>query len=422
MSLRKKELDVLFLLNKEEVTINEISRKIETSERNIRYIIDNLNFYLKKIINKKIKRIEKNFTINLKIEEVDIFLKKIYKNDYILDQNERIEYILLIFLFLKDVNLIFIEKMLKITRATLKKDMDLLNLNLKEYSLQLEFFKNKYTLVGNEKKLRHLKMLKIIRLINDNSHKTAWLDKELLLREFNVKKRDEIKIDIDSIEKEFSVYFNEEFKELIYIFIIVTLERINMGKIINRKENYEYLITTTYHKIIIKKLKKYIPLNLKYELGHLTEYFISGGANKNIKELKISVELYVEGLISILKEKKYILDYFRLKEKITIYLIPAIYRLKNNFSIGKTGEKEKIYELVNQYSVQESFLPEKLGENEIYYITQAILIEISKEKNKVISLKRLLEIIEKNSTGINRENIINELLLEYSEVLKKDFP
>ncbi|MGL5122686.1 MAG: hypothetical protein ACRC6K_00760 [Fusobacteriaceae bacterium] len=419
MSLRKKELDILFLLNNEKMTINDISNRIKTSERNVRYIIDNLNFYLKKTINKKIKREEKKLSINLKTKEINIFFEKIYKNDYILSQNERIEYILLIFLLLKDINLVFIEKKLKITRSTLKKDMELLN--LKESNLQLEFFKNRYVLVGNEKKFRHLKTLKLLKLLNDNSYKTIWLDKKILLKEFDMQKINEIKIDIDSIEKEFLIYFSKEFKKLILIFLMVTLERIKIGEIISRKENYEYLVTTTYHKIIIEKLKKHIPLKLKYELGHLTEYFISGGANKNIKELKTSVEFYVKGLISVLKEKKYILDYLKLKEKIMVYLIPAIYRLKNNFSMGKIGTKEKLYELVSRYSDEENYLPEKLGEKEIYYITQLILIEISKEKNKVISLKKLLEIIEKNSIGINKENIIKELLLEYSEIIKKDF-
>ncbi len=49
MSLNRKELDILEELSREEkLTLGYLSEKYEVSERNIRYSIDNLNYYLTK--------------------------------------------------------------------------------------------------------------------------------------------------------------------------------------------------------------------------------------------------------------------------------------------------------------------------------------------------------------------------------------
>ncbi|MEG1942096.1 MAG: helix-turn-helix domain-containing protein [Cetobacterium sp.] len=421
MSLKKKDLEVLFLLKNNSKMMSEIFLEIGTSERNLRYIIENLNFYLKKILNKKIEKDKKKLSLPLNNKESDSFFDVLYKKYYTLDQEERVEYILLMFLFLKGINLSFIEKKLEITRATLKKDIDILNVNLEKYSLKLESIKNKFTIVGNEKKYRHLKALKLIELINEDSYEKKWIDKDMLLKDLKLSDNQKIKKYIEEIEIMFKVSFTKEFKELIYIFLVVSLERIKEGKVIDRKANYKFLIETPYYKIVVDKLKEVIPEKFEYELVHLTEYFISGGVKENIKELKENIEKFVDGLIkeiknNILEE----IDYKELKGNLISYLVPAIYRLRNNFSLGSVGEKEKIYNLVEQYCLKENNLPEKLSEKEIYYISQEIINRIEKEKNKIISLKDLLVIIEKNSNGVNKEGLVRDLLNQYEELLKND--
>ncbi|MEG2347876.1 MAG: helix-turn-helix domain-containing protein, partial [Cetobacterium sp.] len=344
MSLKKKDLEVLFLLKNNSKMMSEIFLEIGTSERNLRYIIENLNFYLKKILNKKIEKDKKKLSLPLNNKESDSFFDVLYKKYYTLDQEERVEYILLMFLFLKGINLSFIEKKLEITRATLKKDIDILNVNLEKYSLKLESIKNKFTIVGNEKKYRHLKALKLIELINEDSYEKKWIDKDMLLKDLKLSDNQKIKKYIEEIEIMFKVSFTKEFKELIYIFLVVSLERIKEGKVIDRKANYKFLIETPYYKIVVDKLKEVIPEKFEYELVHLTEYFISGGVKENIKELKENIEKFVDGLIkeiknNILEE----IDYKELKGNLISYLVPAIYRLRNNFSLGSVGEKEKIY-------------------------------------------------------------------------------
>lgn len=416
MSLKRKELEVLKLINTGK-TVDEILFQMETSERNLRYIIDNLNFYLKKILDKWIEKDRKKLLVHLSESELRRFYKVVYENYYILEQEERAEVILMTFLFVKDVRLSFIEEKLGITRATLKKDIDVLNESLKRYSLKLESEKNRFSIVGNEKKLRHLKSIKFLEYFNVE---ITPLDIDYIFQNVDRDLLSELKEVILNIGKKFSVEFKEDFVKLMEIFLYVSFERVKEGHVIDRKVNYEFLVNTTHYEIARDSLEKYLDRELSYELVHITEYFISGGVTENIEELKESIEKYLDGLILAL-EKTFngSLNYGELSSKLMGYLIPAIYRLKNNFSIKESGERDEIFTLVERYSKDESYLPEKLTENEVFHIAKEIKTYMENEKNRVISLKTLLEIIENNSERVNKEKLIKELLEIYGTFIKK---
>lgn len=417
MSLKRKELEVLKLINTGK-TVDDILFQIGTSERNLRYIIENLNFYLKKILDKSIKKDKKNLLIYLNENELNKFNKEVYKNYYILDQEERTEFILMAFLFVSDIRLSYIEKKLSITRATLKKDMDALNESLKKYSLKLESEKNRFFIVGNEKKLRHLKALKYLEY---SSMEIPPFDTGYIFKSINKHILKELEQVVLDIGKKFLVEFKEDFVKLMKIFLYVSLERVKEGHIIDRKANYKFLVNTIHYKIVRDSLEKYINKKLSYELVHITEYFISGGVTENIEELKESIEKYLDSLILILKKNlNETLDYTELKSKLMGHLIPAIYRLRNNFSIKEVGEKDEIFYLVERYSKEENYLHEKLTENEIFHLTKEIKLFRDREKNKVVSLKVLLEIIERNSDIVDKEKLIKELLEVYGNVIKKE--
>ncbi|MGL4786352.1 MAG: helix-turn-helix domain-containing protein [Cetobacterium sp.] len=418
MSLKRKELEVLKLVNAGK-TVDEILFQMETSERNLRYIIDNLNFYLKKILDKWIEKDRKKLLVHLSESELRRFYKVVYENYYILEQEERAEFILMTFLFVKDVRLSFIEEKLGITRATLKKDIDVLNESLKRYSLKLESEKNRFSIVGNEKKLRHLKSIKFLEYFNVE---ITPLDIDYIFQNVDRDLLSELKEVILNIGKKFSVEFKEDFVKLMEIFLYVSFERVKEGHVIDRKVNYEFLVNTTHYEIARDSLEKYLDKELSYELVHITEYFISGGVTENIEELKESIEKYLDGLILAL-EKTFneSLNYDELSSKLMGYLIPAIYRLKNNFSIKESGERDEIFTLVERYSKDESYLPEKLTENEVFHIAKEIKTYMENEKNRVISLKTLLEIIENNSEAVDSEKLIKELLEVYGKVIKRDF-
>ncbi|MCQ9626478.1 helix-turn-helix domain-containing protein [Cetobacterium somerae] len=416
MSLKRKELEILKLINSGK-TVDEILLQMKTSERNLRYIIDNLNFYLKKILDKEIEKDKKRLLINLSENELKNFYKEVYENFYTLEQEERAEFILMIFLFVKDVRLSFIEKKLGITRATLKKDIDFLNEVLEKYSLKLESERNKFSIVGNEKKLRHLKALKYLEY---RDLEMTYLDKEYIFQNIEMDTLKKLRAIVLEIEKKAGVEFKEDFIKLMEIFLYVSLERVKEKHIIDRKINYKFLVNTPHYEIVKNSLENYLDKKLSYELVHITEYFISGGVTENIEELKESIEKYLDELIIVLRKTfNNSLDYNELSSKLMGYLIPAIYRLKNNFSIKESGERDEFFLLVERYSKDENYLPEKLTENEIFHIAKEIKKHMENEKNRVISLKTLLKIIEKNSEVLDREKLIEELMMEYGKLIKK---
>ena len=414
MSLKRNDVELLKLINNNPKTLEEILLTMKMSERNLRYIIDNLNFYLNKFCGKIIIICKKKLLISLIETEINSFLDIIYEHFYIFDQNERSEYILLNFLFLKNIRLTNIETNLKITRATLKKDIDHLNIELQKYNLKLDSLKNKFFIFGNEKKLRHLKAQKFLEYYNNKifNYSNIFEEIDFIL----IEKLKEIVI---KIEERFHFKFNSEFKELITIFLLVSIKRIENGYIITRKANYNFLINTSQYKIIKENLKSYIPESLSYELVHLTEYFISAGVKDTVKELKEHTDKYINNLTLVLKENIIEdINFNILKVKISEYLIPAIYRLRNNFSIGNVGEKDKFYYIVESFSNKENYLPENLTENEIYYISNIIKKEYESDKNKVIKLKDILTLTKKNCTNLNEESFINDLLSLYGEFIK----
>lgn len=421
MSLKRKELEILRLVI-DGKTFVEILSKLDTSERNLRYMLQNLNFYLRKILNKVIEKDKEKLLISLDEREINSFFSTVYKNYYILDNFERSEYIIMGFLYLKDMNLTTLESRLGITRATLKKDIEMVNFKLEKHGLRLDSEKNRFRIIGNEKKLRHLKALKYIEYTQEE---LGWLHKDYIFSDIDKKQLERLKELVLKIENQFSLTFDIEFVNLMIIFLYVTLERIKLGYIIDRKANYKFLINTEHYTIIESVLEAVISKDMSYEFVHLTEYFISGGVKDNISELKSSVEKYIEGLeekcMAVISST---IEEFRFSEELKIklmgYLIPAIYRLRNNFSIGKIGERGHLYETIFLYSTEEKFLPEKLTEFEIYYISCEIEKEIGQESQKVMKLSHLLNIIEKNSLEIDRENIIKELIDNYGKLIKID--
>lgn len=428
MSLGKKEMDLFQILKLEKISIKDLAKKFGVTERYIRYFLENLEFYLKKILAIPISRKDKTFFIEIDKFQYELFLNSIYKNYYNLNQEERIENTLMYFLFVKNINLNYIENKLSITRRTLKSDIDILNKFLQKYDLEIISFKNKFKISGNEKKLRHLKTLKLLENMiisenkfNFNIKNYLLITKEDILENLELSAFSEISLEIKNIESRMNIIFPEEFKSLMIIFIIITLDRIDSNNIIQKKSNYTFLINTKYFDIVKEEMKNFIPYEYSFEISHLTEYFISGGASENIHELENNFNVFFENLILFLKENISLdIDELNFKKNLYDYLIPAIYRLRNNFSIGTVNEKDELFIIIEDFVGKDHSLPEKLTENEIYFIRTILKKEIEKSKHKVISLKELLTIASKNSSNLNVENFKKELLKHFETVIKND--
>ncbi|QNO15826.1 PRD domain-containing protein [Alkalicella caledoniensis] len=432
MAMKKKEIEILSVLCSRALSIKDLSTNYSTTPRNIRYIINNLDYYLKKVLGINISRENRKLSLNLRESELKVFLNYIYSNLYVFDSDERIEFILLNYLFVKGTTLRELEERLNVTRATIKKDMLLFQEVIKKHDLTLEYKNMRYYVGGNEKKLRHLKMEKIRQYfflannriaIKDDYKNYYYYNNEFILSTMNQNQVQLISSKVNEIEARFNCVFNEEIKELLVIYLMVTLERINEGKYIWKKNNFHILKKTREFSIVGNVLKGIIPSDMKYEIAHLTEYFISGQENLDDDISKRNIEDFTNKLLqNIEKEEKVELSKNNeLRDSIVSYLIPAVYRLKNNFSLNTIKVYNQIFFIVESFCVSKAdLLNERLTDNEVAYISNLIDDVIQREKSKKISLSRLLQIVESNCYVKNRDKLVSDLLKEYEEAIKND--
>ncbi len=431
MTLRRKNIQLLLSINNNPLTVKELSVQFNNSERNIRYMMENLDYYMEKILDKKIEKENKKYFALLNDMEVNSFLENVYKKFYIFDSSEREEYIMLLFLFVEDITLSDIEKKVKTTRATLKKDMEVVADELKKSELFFYRSKNRIYLGGNEKKLRHLKMKKIRQYFFLQNNKIQskvkeqvlyYLDKSFVLEQINEEKIELIQEKVNRIQNEFQCSFNQEFNEILCFYLAVTLERIRKEEYIMRKDNYQILVCTEEYEIVKNALKDLIPDYLNYEFAHLTEYFISGKNNLDSYEFRENIELFTGSLLDYLSNKFHVdvrYDMY-LQNMIVSYLIPAIYRLKNNFNIGSVENTSEFFYAIKEFCKNENYLFEKLTDVEIAYIAELVERRISVEKNKIISLKEMIGVIEKSCEVKDRDCLIDSIMKEYKDIIKND--
>lgn len=422
MSLSRIDLDILMQINNNAISINSLAKKYKLTDRSMRYCIDNINYYLNKrsissvyIKNSKIYlNLENNILIN--------FIKELNTNEYTFSPSEIKKLILFYFLFKNNVRISKLEKYFNVSRTTIKNDIKNLKSYLNNFELYFYISDNRLKLGGKEKKLRHLKFLNIIEHV-DIIEEIEFINKiypnekseQKILKEY-LKSIDIKKINfiIHSFENKFKYKFSNRFRKVITIYIIVTLERIRNNNIINRKNNADFLIKLPEYKKFKNILSNIIDKNYKYEILHLMEYFLSDYYKESFYENKVISEKF---LIKVLENMNISINK-ELIDKLMKYLIPAIYRIKNNFIIYDTLD----YNAINldvfcrtKYAIEEnlSYLNEPLREEEIYHISKIIENHITKK----ISLKELLLIIDKHK---NKNQLIQILKNRFDKFINDD--
>ncbi|WP_291256716.1 helix-turn-helix domain-containing protein [Fusobacterium sp.] len=436
MSLNRKEFNILDELLNRELPLSYFSEKYKVSERNIRYSIDNLNFYLNRFSLNRI--ILKKGVLSWQGSQITLnsFIEKITIDEYIFSKEERENYILINYLFSENTKITDIEKYLKVSRPTIKKDILALNLELKNFELEFVRENNSITIKGKEKKLRHLKLLKLLEYIEIKNNRLLFIQKLYItekiessiiknyLANFNISTLYDA---ILKIEKKLNVSFDNNFKDLMCIYLIPTLERIRKNKIILKKNNSKFLRNLSDYNLIKNSLSEIIPENLEFEFLHLTEYFISGYYSHNFSENLLLVQNFIEEFsknISVsLNFDFYNSNNFR--EEILKYLLPAVYRIKNNFFLlkkEKTSNFNKIiYERVKTAVLScNSLLEEPFREDEIIYLTEVCENYIESDSNNGISLTKLLNLIRENCNELKEEKLILELLTIYKNKIYDD--
>ena len=436
MGLNRKDIDLLEEINEKVLPIKYFADKYSVSERNIRYGIENINFYLKKEDFDEIEIKKGNLVFSADKEKLNSFVKNLDMITYVFSQEERESYILTKYLFEENVTLKEIETFLNVSRTTIKKDLKNVNEQISYFELYFLRDDNRIEISGNEKKLRHLKLLKLLDYVElkgkvpflfSKKYLNEKLESEIIKKYVDKYYEENIFNSIIEIEKAFNTKFPEQFKNIITLYLTVTIERISKKYIITRKGNSEFLRTLDEYKSIQKVLGKIIDVKNEYEILHLLEYFLSGQYINYFYENFFIAERFINRILRTLEksmDKKFSINK-ELNEKLLKYLIPAIYRIKNNFKLYKNLDiqkiDKKIFEKVKNAVVENNkYLLEPLRDEEIVYIAECIEEYLHYENIKKISLKDLIGIIEKNSKEVNTNTITKEIMEKYSMLIEND--
>lgn len=436
MSLNRKDIKLLEKINNNIFPISSLAEKYNVSERNIRYSVENINFYLKKMKLPEVMIKKGNLEFSITDIELEKFVEALDMSMYVFSQEEREEYILINYLFRDNVKISEMEADLKVSRTTIKKDIKDLENYLAEFELYFHRDENKMDIAGKEKKLRHLKLLKMLDHIEIKNREITFIKKKYLsekeeqkviakyVKGYDVKKIADV---IDEIEEKLEAHFTNEFKNIIAIYFIVTFERIKNGHIITQKNNSDFLRKLEEYKKIKEVLEKVIDKNKEYEMLHLTEYFLSGFYNDTFSENILILERFISKVLENLdmEMKTNLLKERELIDKLLKYLLPAIYRIKNNFYLNKSLDFNEInIEIFNKVKEiaekNQHHLKEPLRDEEIFYVSKYIEEYLEQKKNKKISLKELLKLVQQNARDVDDDLLAEDIKEKFGMFIDDD--
>jgi len=429
MSITSNEVKLINTLLQKSHTIAELASKMDVSNRHIHNYIANINYYIEHAV-----CVEKGCaTLVMSGEEWAQKIREIPISHYRPLSCERQDYLLDNYLFLAQDKYQEIEKLLAISRPTLKKDLNELSSKLQLNGLSIQYHEGSFSLCGTEKKLRHLMMERINRQVvkihpeiefciatTPLQHHTQCVISHLL----STLPLKETYVVISNISHAIDGKFPANFIKLMFLYLSVSLYRIQQQRFILQKNNADYLRRTTKYKLVYKQLSLLINEQLEYEHLHLTEYFFSGCEEDNFHENQLRVEmcsmLFLRKLAQTLSLSNKQLS--QLHTLLCQYLPSAIYRIKNHVRLHSTPNDSQ--HAINRYqttvdamSFCQHWLPEPLRDEEFYQIAQFVEQVEGYEESSKIALDDLLAIVGKHVKQMDYEPLKKALLNQYPTLL-----
>lgn len=422
-----------------EVSLIENAKSMEISERNLRYKIDDYNYYLKLLGLPEIEIRKREIVVKNTLEEI---VKKVAGNMslYSFTKDEREKIIITdIFFNNENISLETLEEKLDISEFTLKNDLKVLENYMKTFIISLDSKTLAYQ--AEERNVR--------RLILD-----------ILLKNYNIKYLEGGKIDIEknyqygfficwdkmdeyfktenvnnamkvlknTLDEAKKTIGDENFKILLF-YILITFKRFEEHPL-KLIKNREFLTKSEEYAIVERKFSEY-GLS-KSEILNMTEYFLgshSFGFDDSFYINWVQIELSMMRLIKEVAKSGYEeleKDMFLLENLIN-HMKPAIYRAKKGIRLPCEiyDEFKETYPLVlNLVSKvwNKIGIDIKISDDELAYIAMHFQLAMKRIKSKKLenilivcgagySTSRFLSASIKEHFNVNIVNIIpyNEL-------------
>ena len=416
--------------------IEEVSNELKISERTIRYRIKDLNtnFSLQDnslYIEKKIIKFKGDISSLQKILE---------KEEYIFNSEERIELILLLLLFNSEgYKADKILDILAISRSTLKSDLKVIRSIFNSKKIELTSKANKGLIVSGEEleirkllldKLRSYYVIKREKLeivSNFNAIKKeiieSFISKELIER---------VSIFFEKIKIELKKKISDEAFQIIYIYILITLRRIEVGLKLSKSQNSQFIKSTEDYRIIKKNIIILENENLKIieeEILKITEFILGAHTynfNYSFYENWILIEKFIDNLIYRMSKKieKNLIEDKILREGLINHIVPTIYRLKNNLELQESISSEikeeypQYYYYIKEFVKElENYIGKDFSENELAFLVVHFILAIKRLDEKIQNHKRAVIVC---GLGYGTSNLLKQEIEELFDIEIKD--
>lgn len=344
-----------FIKSNKNLTLKDISKEFNISQRSVRYELEKLNKYLLKNDCKEIE-LDKGYLI---VENLDS-IKNILENyeDYSISSEERLYYLMLKVFLNREINQNSLLEELDISKTTIKGHLKDIKIFLENYNLSLEIqYRKGLELKGKEESIRE-GLLKVLNIIShSNSIYLKNKVKKLIFDKIDVMG---IKKFVNYCQKLMGVIISDEAYEIILNYLKISLYMNQQGYSIESIKNENFLTETKEYKCIKKGspiLEEWYEIELsKFEYLKITDYFLGSNTynlNYSYYDNWVEIEIIVKNMIiDFNKEIKEDISQDKvLLEGLLNHIKPTIYRIKNGIELENSIYKEVIESYSNLFKI-----------------------------------------------------------------------
>ena len=425
--LKKQHFELLKLIENEK-KLSKVAEFLNLTERSVRYKIDEIN---EELGSKKIEIKKREFFSSLTDEDMIKLIDNIEGENYVYNQREREELIILYTLMRKD-NFLLKEVAEKIgtSKSTIRNDLKSLKKILLEYNIRLlQDDKLKYYFDYLEEDYRYFIATYLYKYVSfDKKYDKIFFDDISYFRKVIYKEiKEEYMLEIESISKrikEVDLDFMDETINILVILMVISQKREKQNS--NLKiENIEILEKREEYLQLKKVFTDFSNINLLF----FTDYLFR--ITRDEKDVFIKFKNWLDISIAINK----IVRIFEIENKVDLknidvfldeifyYMKPLIFRTKRKIKLKNSILKdvEKLYPTIfnflkKSFYYLEEVIKEKISDDEIAYLVP-LFYKALQNNNKINKKALLVTTYKENITLFLKEDIEAEFLIDIDKIL-----
>ena len=425
--LKKQHFELLKLIENEKKS-SKVAEFLNLTERSIRYKIDEIN---EELGTKKIEIKKREFFSSLTDEDMIKLIENIEGENYVYNQREREELIILYTLIKKD-NFLLKEVAEKIgtSKSTIRNDLKSLKKILLEYNIRLlQDDKLKYYFDYSEEDYRYFIATYLYKYVSfDKKYDKIFFDDISYFRKVIYKEiKEEYMSEIESISKRIKkveLDFMDETINILVILMVISRKREKQNS--NLKiENIEILEKREEYLQLKKVFIDFSNINLLF----FTDYLFR--ITRDEKDVFIKFKDWLDISIAINK----IVRIFEIENKVDLknidvfldeifyYMKPLIFRTKRKIKLKNSILKdvEKLYPTIfnflkKSFYYLEEVIKEKISDEEIAYLVP-LFYKALQNNNKINKKALLVTTYKENITLFLKEDIEAEFLIDIDKIL-----